>query len=179
MRDLSLHVLDVIENSLREGAAVIFITVVADEKTGLLTLSVEDDGPGVNVPMEVATDPFYTTKSGKRGGLGLSLLRATAERAGGSMAIERSPLGGAAIRASMELHHIDRCPMGNLAASLAAVVCTHPEVDWRFRIDAGDVHFTLRTRDLADELSLPRNDPLALAKAVQSRIKSAMQELTL
>ena len=75
MRELSLHILDLVENSVRAGASVIFIGITVDSVRDLLEISVEDNGPGFGVPVEMAFDPFYTTKEGKKTGLGLSLFR--------------------------------------------------------------------------------------------------------
>jgi anti-sigma regulatory factor (Ser/Thr protein kinase) len=117
VRDLSLHILDVMENSIRAGATAISLTVAEDPEQDRLTIIVEDNGPGLSVPPDVATDPFYTTKNGKRTGLGLSLLRATAEQAGGKLTLRRSELGGLAVEAAMQLSHVDRSPLGDLAAT--------------------------------------------------------------
>ena len=92
MRDLSLHILDLIENSIRAGASAIMLTVAEYPDADLLELTLEDDGHGLRVPSDAATDPFYTTKAGKRTGLGLSLLRAAAEQADGKLTISTSRL---------------------------------------------------------------------------------------
>lgn len=134
MRELSLHILDLIENSLAAGARAIEVTVDADEGGNRLVISVEDDGRGLSVPPEVAMDPFYSTKSGKRTGLGLSLLAASAQRAGGQLSLDRSPMGGAKVQAAMQLRHIDRAPLGDLAATFNGMAVTNPTVDLRLRI---------------------------------------------
>lgn len=133
LRELSLHILDLIENSTRAGASIVCVTVLADSGKDILRISIDDDGPGLNVPADKATDPFYTTKSGKRTGLGLSLFKATAQAADGDMKILESFLGGVCVRASMKLSHVDRLPLGDLAGTLFTVVCANPGVDVWFR----------------------------------------------
>ncbi len=129
MRDLSLHLLDLIENSIRAEATIISVTIEQDPAKDELRIVVEDNGPGLDVPQEQALDPFYTTKAGKRTGLGLSLFQGAAAQAGGRLTLGRSPLGGLAVTACMRLGHLDRSPLGDLAATLSSVACTNPEVD--------------------------------------------------
>ncbi len=137
MRELSLHILDLIENSLAAGARTIEIAVTADAAGDRLTIEVDDDGRGFAVPPAVALDPFYSTKSGKRTGLGLSLFAASCQRAGGPLELGRSPLGGAQVKATMQLGHIDRAPMGDLGATFTAMAVTNPSVELRLRLFAG------------------------------------------
>ena len=92
MEDISLHILDIAENSIRANAKEINIMIIEDRKNDLLTLSIEDDGEGMDDQMkEHALNPFFTTKTGKRIGLGLAFLSQSAEEAGGVMKIESEP----------------------------------------------------------------------------------------
>lgn len=108
MRELSLHVLDLMENSIRAGASVVSVTVRQDSARKRLRIVVADNGPGLAVPAKVAADPFFTTKRGKRTGLGLSLFAAASERAAGKLALRKSRLGGLSVEATMQLDHVDR-----------------------------------------------------------------------
>ncbi len=168
MRDLSLHVLDLVENALRAGASIVEVGVEEDAAADRLVLSVEDNGPGFPPGVCDAADPFFTTKSGHRTGLGLSLLRAAAERAEGKLLLGRSGLGGAAVRAEMSLGHVDRSPLGDMAASLSSVVCTNPGVDLRCRITSCDA-----TR----EVTVRGATGLVAARDLAGRIRAALAEL--
>jgi hypothetical protein len=137
LRELALHVLDLVENSIRAGAGVIDVEVEEHPDRDLLVITVEDDGPGLPVDPEQALDPFYTTKHGKRTGLGLSLFRQQAELAGGGIELSRSQLGGLAVRARMQLGHVDRYPLGDLAGTLAGVVAANPGIEVRARLANG------------------------------------------
>ncbi len=137
MRDLSLHVLDLMENSTRAGASVISVMVRQDAARNRLRIVVADNGPGLAVPARVATDPFFTTKRGKRTGLGLSLFAAAAERAAGKLALRKSRLGGLSVEATMQLDHVDRAPLGDLATTLATVAAANPELEIRCLFSAG------------------------------------------
>ena len=118
MRELSLHMLDLIENSIRANASVISVEVREDAKDNLLEILIEDNGSGLSVDAERALDPYYTTKSGKRTGLGLSLFKATAEQAGGTLTLGASSLGGLAVRVAMGLRHNRPAPIGRLGDDL-------------------------------------------------------------
>jgi len=177
MRELSLHILDLIENSARAGASTIMITLVENDAKDLLRIVVEDDGPGLSVAPETALDPFYTTKDGKRTGLGLSLLRSTAEQAGGHVTLRQSVLGGLAIEATMRLRHIDRIPMGDIASTVSSVVCTNPDLDLWCRFAVGDEECLVRVSDIAKELPIGKRSGLAVARQVSERIRAGIETL--
>ena len=149
MHDLSLYLLDILENSVRAGATVIGTTITADLAADELTMLVEDDGPGLPVEPEQALDPFFTTKSNKKTGLGLSLFRQAAEAAGGGLSVGRSDeLGGVAVRAWMRLGNVDRPPLGDIAASIATMVVTNPEIEFRIDLTDDGARTSLRGADI-------------------------------
>jgi hypothetical protein len=138
MHDLSLYALEMIENSLRAGAERVVVRVSIDPSRDRLAIAVEDDGPGLDVSPDQATDPFFTTKSGKRTGLGLPLFREAAEAADGHLTLQRSPaLGGVAIEAVMTLSHVDRAPLGNVVESVAVMAATNPQATLTLEVEAG------------------------------------------
>jgi len=177
MRDLSLHVLDVIENAIRAGASTISVVLTEDLDRDLLEIVVEDNGPGLRVSAEVATDPFYTTKSDKPTGLGLSLFRAAAERAGGSFTVGASELGGVAVRASMQFSHVDRSPLGDLAATCSAVACTDPRIDLRVQLRVGRRKREVRVSDVIRELPVGQRGGLGVARRMGEKLKAGMQAI--
>jgi len=134
VHDLSLHLLEMLENSVRADATVVATGLTVDHARDLLELTVDDDGHGLTVAPAQALDPFYTTKTGKKTGLGLSLFKAEAEAAGGTLTIGASELGGAQVRVSLKLSHIDRPPLGDVATSLIVMAATNPLVDFRVSV---------------------------------------------
>ena len=133
MEDISLHILDIAENSIRAKAKNINIMITEDRKNDLLTLTVEDDGEGMDdKTKEYALNPFFTTKKGKKVGLGLAFLSHSAEEADGSMKIESEPGKGTKITAVFKLGHIDRKPFGNLNETIKCLKITHPEINITF-----------------------------------------------
>lgn len=130
MEDLSLHILDVVENSIRAKSANVKIRLCENAAKDLLVLEVTDDGEGMDeVDMMKCLDPFYTTKSGKDVGLGLPFLGQSAEETGGTLTIESEKGRGTRIVATYILSHIDRRPFGDLEETIQCLKMTHPEVN--------------------------------------------------
>jgi hypothetical protein len=177
LREISLHILDLIENAIRAGATVIATAVEEEPDQDTLCITVEDNGPGLPVPAEAAADPFFTTKEGKKTGLGLSLLKFRAELAGGCFRLDRSCLGGLAVRASMPLSSIDRSPLGDLAATLASVVCTSPGVELRSRLRVGTREWRVSTADIARGLPVGGRSEIAVARRMKERIAEGLSAL--
>lgn len=130
MLELSLHILDIARNSIEAGAREITISVVEKVQADTLLFTVRDNGPGVERGiLPHLTDPFYTTKEkNKKIGLGLSLLKAAAERCDGAFEIDSSPGEGTAVTAVFRRSHIDRSPLGDMAGTLA-ILMTGPELE--------------------------------------------------
>ncbi len=153
MEDLALHLLDIAQNALEAGATRVDLTVVEDLERDLLVIEVADNGPGL-APEAVAraVDPFYTTRTTRPVGMGLSLLRAAARAAGGDLRIESAPGAGTRVTATFERSHVDRQPMGDLEGTLMALMAGRPDVDIRYRHVVGDRVFALSSREVAAEL---------------------------
>jgi anti-sigma regulatory factor (Ser/Thr protein kinase) len=185
LRELALHILDLIENALTAGATVVSVEISLQPEWDLMRLTVEDNGPGLAVSPEQAMDPFYTTKKGKTTGLGLSLFRFRIEQAGGEMVLERSPLGGLAVLASMRLAHVDRNPLGDLASTLSSVLAANPQLDLRCRLKRGEREQVISSSDAARELVVPDGRPLpsrtagslSIARHMHRKIKSGLEAL--
>ncbi len=138
MEDLSLHVLDIVENSLKANARNIEIKLIEDNEKDLLILEIKDDGEGMDKETKrQAILPFFTTKEGKRIGLGLSLLAQSAEESGGNLKIESGVKKGTKITATFGLTHVDRRPRGNLDETIRCLKTTHPEINFSFEYVRG------------------------------------------
>ncbi len=179
MRDLSLHILDLMENSLRAGAQRVDVTVEQRTDEDAMTIEIEDDGPGLTVTSAQAADPFFTTKSGKRVGLGLSLFQAAAERAGGRMTLDRSGLGGLAVRATMRLSHVDRNPMGDLGATMMTALCSRPEVRLHVTLAVDGERREVDSYDAIERLSQRGVDLGALPMELAAEVTAAVEAVGL
>lgn len=177
MLELSLHILDLLENATRAGATVVYVGIVEDAARNRLEIQVEDNGPGLSAAPEQALDPFYTTKKGKKTGLGLSFFRAAAEQAGGSLNVGESELGGVAVHVCMQLNHVDRAPLGDLAETFRSLVLTHPEIDFCCHVQCAGGETLVRTSEVLAELGPDGASEFAVARAVAERIHAAVTPL--
>jgi signal transduction histidine kinase len=131
MEDLSLHIMDIAENSLRAGAQNIEIKLIEDNT--ILILEIKDDGKGIiEEKLDNAMNPFFTTKKGKKFGLGLSLLSQASEETGGRLRIEKRKTKGTKIIASFNKDNIDMKPIGNINKTMRVLQASHPEVNFSF-----------------------------------------------
>ena len=166
-----MHVLDVAENSVAAGAKLVHITLEADAARDLLALTIEDDGKGM-VPQVAAqvTDPFYTTRTTRRVGLGLPLLKMAAELTGGEMHLQSQPGKGTKVCARFGLSHIDRAPLGDMASTVGGLIQCSPQIDFVYTVRTPDGEFVADTRQLREILGdVPLSEP-AVAQWVREYI---------
>ena len=139
MEDLSLHILDVTENAVRACASNIKILITEDLVSDLLSVSIEDVGKGMDDETQHRVlDPFFTTKEGKRVGLGLSLLSQAAQQTGGELNIDSNPDKGTRITAVFILSHPDMKPMGSMYETLTTLIIGNPSVRFIYEYRKGD-----------------------------------------
>jgi signal transduction histidine kinase len=130
MEDLSLHIMDLVDNSIAARATRVHVGIREDRRNDRLHIRIEDDGAGMDRrTLEAAGDPFFTTK-GKPFGLGLSLFAQAARESGGSLKVESEPGKGTTIHAEFGLAHPDRKPMGDIEKTLYALQASHPEIEF-------------------------------------------------
>ena len=153
MRDLSMHVLDIAQNSIKAGASLVTVAFTADESR-LLTFSVRDDGCGMTPDfLARVTDPFTTTRTTRKVGLGIPMLKQSAEMAGGTFGIESEVGKGTFIHASFDLNNIDCIPMGDICDSLMTLIVLNPETpDFVFQASAPGREALFDTRQVREAL---------------------------
>lgn len=142
MDELALYILDLLENALTDGATRLELSIGEDPETNLLTVELVDNGRGM-APDQVrrATSAFYTTRTTRRVGLGLSLLKALAEQCGGTLALASEPGKGTRVLVTMRLDHLDRPPLGDMGASIAAALSRDVPPDLVYRHRRGTREF--------------------------------------
>jgi anti-sigma regulatory factor (Ser/Thr protein kinase) len=172
MEDLSLHILDVARNAVEAGATRVEIAVEEDLAADRLLVEIRDNGRGMEPEMAArATDPFFTTRTTRRVGLGLSLLAAAARAAGGELTIESAPGRGTRVRATFAHGHVDRAPLGDIETTVMVLAAGSPEVDLVFRHAVGGGSFELDTRDLRSVLGgEPLGSPAGI-KALREAVR--------
>ena len=159
MQELSLNILDIAENSVKAGASLITVAVCYRPAADRLTVTITDDGCGMDAEtVRKVTDPFYTTRTTRRVGMGLPLWKMAAEMTGGAMTVESAPGVGTTVTAVFGLSHIDRLPLGDLPQTMATLIGGSPEKDFRLEFDYDGARFAADTREyravLGEEISL-------------------------
>jgi anti-sigma regulatory factor (Ser/Thr protein kinase) len=164
LKEISLHILDVAENAISAGAKTIEIGILVNSKTDLLQINIKDDGKGMDAEtVKRIQDPFYTTRTTRKIGLGIPLFKAAAEASGGSLTIKSTIGEGTEVTAIFQNSHIDRMPIGDLPGTLLSLLIGSPEITWKM-IYAKDEHkFELDTNAVKNELQdIPLSDPLVI-----------------
>ncbi len=172
MDDLSLHILDVVENSITAGATLVDIRIMEQSSQNSLSIEIADNGQGMNEIMVLTVlDPFMTTKKkAKSIGLGLPLLADAARAANGDLRIESKPGVGTRILATMEYHHIDRKPLGDLTGTMLTLIVGYPQVDFCYTHVKNDREFILYTWEFKKEM---HEKTLSSAHAIR-RLREAL-----
>lgn len=147
MKELSLHILDIAQNSISAGCTRLELSLT--EQDGRLTLVIGDNGRGMTPEfLASVTDPFTTTRTTRKVGLGLPLLRMAAEQTGGSLAIESTVGVGTTVTARFFSGHIDCPPLGDMAGTVALLVQGAPDVDTVYTHTTSRGSFTFDTREI-------------------------------
>ncbi len=149
MQELSMNVLDVAENSVAAGAKLVTIDLVFDEAAGTLRLVIADDGKGMDAELAArVTDPFCTSRTSRKVGLGLPFLKMAAELTGGWMSLESQPGKGTTVTALFYPDHIDMPPLGDMAATVAGLVQCNPAMELCFTLSTAASRFSADTREM-------------------------------
>jgi hypothetical protein len=177
MQDLSLHILDIAENSIAASAGRITIKIHESKKTNLLTIEISDDGMGMDDSMlQHAHDPFYTTRTTRKVGLGIPLLSQAAEHCHGQMTVETEKGKGSTIKASFQHDHIDRKPLGDIASTAAVLIAGNPEINFLFELRREDEDLIIDTEELKNDLEdIPVNSP-AVIKIIKDTINDWLKQ---
>ncbi|MEW6350246.1 MAG: ATP-binding protein [Thermodesulfobacteriota bacterium] len=178
MEDISLHILDVAENGITAGASLIKIAIEEDTREDLLKIRVEDNGKGMDEEfLAKVLDPFVTTRTTRKVGLGLSLFRQSAQEAEGDLYVESRTGKGTTVSVIMSHSHIDRKPMGNMAETLVTLIEGNPDVDFAYSHVRDGRQYDLDTRTIRAELEeIPLNDPQVIG-LIRDDIVTGIAEL--
>jgi len=173
VRDLSLHLLDLAQNSIKAGASLVTIRMEVDDN-GWLTFELIDDGCGMSPELlSRVTSPFATTRTTRKVGLGIPMMMENAQRAGGDLTIQSEVGKGTTLTVTYDTRNIDSLPMGDLAGTILSLILVNPDrPDFLFegKSPAGEGRFD--TREVRAVLAgVPLNEP-----AVTAWMKEALEE---
>lgn len=161
MRELSLNVLDIAQNSISAKATLITITVEESVSNNRLLISIEDNGCGMSdEQLSRVRDPFYTTRTTRKVGMGIPLFRMAAEMTGGSLDICSTVSVGTAITATFVLNHIDRPPLGDMVDTMVTLIRLNDQIDFVYRHMVNNAVFEADTRAFREILGdVPLSEP--------------------
>jgi hypothetical protein len=152
MRELSLHILDALENSLEAGSTFIELIIEENLAADCLTIAIRDNGRGMSEEqLARVSDPFFTTRSTRHVGFGIPLFKAAAERCNGGLTITSQLGKGTRLQATFQHRHIDRAPLGDMRGTLLASILAGP-CDLRYIHRVGKQEFEFNTREIQAEL---------------------------
>ena len=173
MRELSLHILDALENSVEAGATSIELVIEEDLKKDILEIVIRDNGRGMSEEfVRQVLNPFVTTRKTRRVGLGLPLLAAAAQRCNGDLRIQSQSGVGTTVTATFQHSHIDRAPLGDIPGTLMAIILSERPVDILYKHRVNRRSFKLDTAEVRRELdTVPLSHP-----AVREWLESVLTE---
>jgi len=183
MKDISCHILDIVNNSVHAGAKVIEVNITKNGITGAFILQISDNGTGIPEEMLTkVTDPFITSSKLKKVGLGLPLLKQNAELTGGSLRIHSDSYKGTEVWAIFDSKHIDMIPEGDIALSVKTIISAHPGIELKFRYRENEEEFSMDTRDIKNELGNVKINAAEVLEFIRAMITEnivALKQITL
>lgn len=173
MQEISLNIMDIVQNSIKAEANRIIISININTKKDFLTVTIEDNGKGMSSDqLKRAHDPFFSSRTTRRVGLGIPFLKHAAECTGGSFSVDSVLRQGTIISADFVFSHIDRMPLGNIVSTIHLLITMNPNINFVYRYKLNNKEFSLDTNDLHDILG----DILFSAAKVSKFIKEYLKE---
>ncbi|MPQ47357.1 ATP-binding protein [Marinifilum sp. N1E240] len=153
MKDLSMHIMDIIQNSVRAEASLVELEIKESLKDDLFSISIKDDGFGMSEELLAkVTDPFFTTRTTRKVGLGLSLLKQNAEQTGGKMELSSVEGEGTCLKAVFSHSHLDRPSLGDIAGTMVLLVGANPEMDFLYQHITDEGEYVFDTKEVKEVL---------------------------
>ena len=175
MRELSLNILDIVQNSIQANSSTVEIDIKILDN--LLTICIIDDGVGMNSDMlKSVTDPFTTSRTTRKVGLGIPLFKMSSENSGGNFSIQSQLNKGTTVRATFVVDNIDRPPLGDIASTFSSLIYMNSSIRYILKYSYNNKSFTVDTKEI--ELALD-NVPITeyeVIKFIEDMIKENIQE---
>ena len=178
MKELAYHILDIANNSVRGKASTINVLINEDIIGNRLTMKINDDGTGIKEDiLKTIKDPFTTSRTMRKVGLGIPFLNDTCMTCEGSLVIDSVVGEGTKVKATMRYNHIDRPPLGNITSTMTTLISSEDQINIMYKHIVNDVEFEVSTQQLKDILG---DVPLSQVEVVlwlKSYIKENLDEL--
>lgn len=180
MKEIALHILDIAENSIEAGADRVCISVKDGEQPDLLDILIEDNGQGMSrEEIRMCSDPFYTSRSTRRVGMGIPLFRQHAEMTGGALQIESKTGIGTTVKATFHQSHPDRQPLGDLEGIWMLLVSSNPDMELELKCGSSRGDFSISTSEIRSELDIENIRGSQLCNSLKRLIRNNLDELEL
>jgi K+-sensing histidine kinase KdpD len=178
MKDLSLHILDIAQNSISAGAKNVIIEINENTHDNQYTVLIQDDGKGIPADIiEKVTDPYYTSRTTRKVGLGLPLFKQNAEMTEGDFKIDSEPGRGTVVKAAFKHDHLDRPPLGDIAGVIVILVSSNPEMDWYYKHTKDSSEYIFDTSEVREVLDdVPLNEP-SVGRYLKEMIRENLKEI--
>lgn len=178
MKDLASHIMDIVQNSIRACAGEIEVYVAESQTDNRLTIRIRDNGCGMSAETVARVrDPFFTSRTVRKVGLGIPLLQQNAERTGGRLDIVSAPGEGTTLTATFEYAHLDRPPLGDMAETMSLLIGANPGIRFVYRHETDRGAYSLDTQEVCEMLEgVPIDDPEIVA-GIREMIRENLRAL--
>lgn len=178
MNELSLHILDIAQNSIRANAGLIEIRITENPDSDILYMEIKDDGKGMNPQqVEQAANPFFTSRTKRKVGLGLPLLKHNAELTDGSFQLHSEENKGTQLQVNFSFYHIDRPVLGDIAGTLLILAANEKQTEIRYVHETPKGQFEFDTREVKKELDgVPLSTP-EIRKFLNEMIRENLEQI--
>ena len=178
MQDISAHIMDIVQNSIRANASRVEIVVEESLSGDVFAFTIKDNGCGMDAAtLAKVTDPFFTSRTVRKVGLGLPLLKQNAEATGGSVTIQSTEGAGTSVRALFSHSHLDRPPTGDIPETVVLLLAANPDREIVYRHSTEKGEYTLHSTEIIEFLDgVPLNDP-EIIRALRQMIEENTKDL--
>jgi hypothetical protein len=178
MKEISLNILDIVQNSIRAGAKNIRLEIIESDQSNSLVIKIVDDGSGMDKDtLARIDDPYTTSRKTRKVGMGIPLLKYHAEITGGSLKISSIPGEGTEIFAGFKKDHIDRQPMGDICGVLKLLLMAEKEIDFEYHHTTDEGNFSFSSREAKSVLEVEDFSDFILAGEIYNLLKNNLLEI--
>jgi len=179
MKEIALHIMDIAQNSIRAGADEIMISVSEAPSSDTFTMTINDNGKGMDEETRrKATDPWFTSRTTRRVGMGLPLLQMNARLSGGEMIITSAPGQGTKVAATFGYHHLDRPPLGDVSGTIALLISANPAINIIYTHSFEGTEWSISTAEIIEELGFEAVTDLTIVRSLKEIISENLAEIT-
>ncbi len=180
MKEIALHIMDIAQNSIRAGAGEISVTIEEVPSADMLTLTIADNGSGMDEEtIRKAADPWFTSRTTRRVGMGLPLLQMNATLAGGEMKITSAPAKGTTVTATFGYSHYDRPPLGDVSGTIALLISANPAINIIYTHSFEGTEWSISTREIKEELGEEAVTDLTIVRSLKEIISENVREIAI